>query len=220
MVPSQEIYYLLQLQFKTMFKASDILKSTRIDKDYDLKEISKKTKIPQKYLQAIEDGDIKNYPAEPYCSLFVSRYSSFLGLDVNKTTSLFRRDMNLKTDNFKLSKKQSIYLTPQFLFTISISLVLILMFSFLIGRYLSFNKPPKLTVNWPDKVSSPEIRITGTTDPNSSVRVNDDLIIIDQDGNFSKQIDISQTPLVIIEARSPYGKKTVLEKNFSQIDFD
>jgi len=201
-----------------MFKASDILKSSRLEKGYDLDEISKKTKIPQKYLQAFENSDIKNYPAEPYCSLFVSKYASFLGLDINKTTSLFRRDMDLKTNTYKPLKKQSIYLTPQFIFTVSVTLTLFVMFSFLLGRYLSFNKPPKLTVNWPESVTSLEIRINGTTDPNSSVRVNDDLIIIDSDGNFSKQVDIGQNPQVVVEARSPYGKKTVIEKNFSEIN--
>lgn len=198
-----------------MFKASEILKSNRLDKGYDLNEISKKTKIPLKYLQAFENSDIKNYPAEPYCSLFVSKYASFLGLDIQKTTSLFRRDMDLKSNTSKPVKNQAIYLTPQFIFTVSITLALFIMFSFLIGRYLSFNKPPKLTVNWPQDLQTSEIRITGTADPNSSVRINDDLIIIDSDGNFSKQVDINQTPFVTIEARSPYGKKTIVEKNFS-----
>ena len=202
-----------------MFKASDILKSSRLEKGYDLKEISKKTKIPQKYLQAFENSDIKNYPAEPYCSLFVSKYASFLGLDAQKTTSLFRRDMDLKTNTFKPLKKQSIYLTPQFIFTVSVTLTLFIMFSFLLGRYLSFNKPPKLTVIWPESDTSSEIKITGKTDPNSSVRVNDDLIIIDSDGNFNKLIDISQSALVTVEARSPYGKKTVIEKDLSQTKF-
>jgi len=199
-----------------MFKASDILKSSRLEKGYDLQEISKKTKIPCKYLEAFENSDIKNYPLEPYCSLFVSKYDSFLGMDAAKITSLFRRDMDLKTDTSKPLKKQSIYLTPQFIFTMSVTLTLFIMFFFLLGRYLSFNKPPKLSVIWPESTTSLEIKITGKTDPNNSIRVNDDLIIVDSDGNFSKQIDISQSSLVTVEARSPYGKKTILEKDLSQ----
>lgn len=203
-----------------MFKASDILKSSRIEKGYDLKEISKKTKIPQKYLEALENSDIKNYPAEPYCSLFVSKYASFLGLDIDKTTSLFRRDMDLKANTTTPTKKQSIYLTPQFIFTVSVTLTIFIMFSFLLSRYLSFNNPPKLTVNWPESITSSEIRITGATDPNSSIRINDDLIIIDSDGSFNKLVDISQTPYITIEARSPYGRKTIVRKNFSDININ
>jgi len=203
-----------------MFKASEILKSTRLEKGYTLKEVSKSTKIPQKYLNAFENSDINLYPAEPYCSLFVSQYATFLALDATKITSLFRRDMDLKISTSKPNCRQSIYLTPQFIFTISVILTLFIMFSFLLGRYLSFNKAPKLTVDWPEFVTSSEIKISGKTDPNNSIRINDDLIIIDSDGNFSKQVDISQTPWVTVESRSPYGKKTILEKNYSDANFE
>lgn len=200
-----------------MYNACEIIKNTRLERQYSLAEISKKTKIPQKYLQAIELADYKNYPAEPYCSLFVSQFAQFLGLDSDKITSLFRRD-NSGPKNLKNSiKKSSIYFTPQFLFTLVVALSLIFTFLFLLGRYMSFNKAPKLTVNWPDPDSSTQIKVTGNTDPSSTIRINEDLVIVDRDGSFSKQIDISQNPTVVIESMSPSGKKTVETKSFAAI---
>jgi len=201
-----------------MYNACEIIKNTRLERQYSLKEISKKTKIPQKYLQAIEKADYKNYPAEPYCSLFVGQFAQFLGLDADKISSLFRRD-NFGPKNLKDSiKKSSIYFTPQFLFTLIVSLCLIFTFLFLLGRYMSFSKPPKLTVNWPESISSTsQIKITGNTDPSNTVRINQDLVIVDRDGSFSKQIDISQNPQVVVESMSPSGKKTTQTKNFSEI---
>ncbi len=200
-----------------MYNACEIIKNTRLERRYSLAEISKKTKIPQKYLQAIEVADYKNYPAEPYCSLFVSQFAQFLGLDADKISSLFRRD-NSGPKNLKDStKKSSIYFTPQFIFTLVVALSLIFTFLFLLGRYMSFNKAPKLTVNWPDSNASAQIKITGDTDPSSTVRINEDLVIVNRDGSFSKQIDISQDTKVIIESMSPSGKKTTQTKNFSEI---
>ncbi len=200
-----------------MYNACEIIKNTRLERQYSLAEISKKTKIPQKYLQAIEEADYKNYPAEPYCSLFVGQLALFLGLDADKIGSLFRRDNSGPKNLNDSTKKSSIYFTPQFLFTFIVALSLIFTFLFLMGRYMSFNKPPKLTVNWPESVSTSQIKVTGNTDPSSTIRINEDLVIVNRDGSFSKQINISQDPNVVIESMSPSGKKTTQTKNFSEI---
>ena len=199
-----------------MYTAAEIIKNTRIDRQFSLDEVSKKTKIPKKYLEAIENLDQKNYPAEPYCSLFVSQYALFLGLEADKITSLFRRDNSQKVDQTKRGKKPTLYFTPQFLFTSITVVVILFMFFFLLGRYLSFNKSPKLTVNWPEKNNNSQIKIVGNTDSNCTVRINDDLVIINQDGSFSKQIDIGKDSSITIESTSPSGKKTIEQKDFNE----
>lgn len=199
-----------------MYTAAEIIKNTRIDRQYSLEEVSKNTKIPIKYLEAIENFDYQNYPAEPYCSLFVSKYAHFLGLESDKITSLFRRDNSQQKNQSKRHSKSAIYFTPQFLFTTTTVLVVLFMFFFLLTRYLSFNKAPDLSVVWPNHTTQSHVRISGTTDPNCTVRVNQDLVIVDPNGGFSKQIDISQTSMVTIESTSPSGKKTIKSKDISQ----
>jgi len=77
-----------------MFRASSLLKNTRLDKEWELADISKKLKISIKYLQAIEDEDIVNFPQEPYCSLIIKDYADYLGLNGSDIVSLFRRDFD------------------------------------------------------------------------------------------------------------------------------
>ena len=79
-----------------MFRVSTIFKNTRLDKELEFSEISKKLKIPAKYLEAIEDEKIANFPQEPYCSLIVKDYANFLGLNGEEILSLFRRDFAQK----------------------------------------------------------------------------------------------------------------------------
>jgi len=197
-----------------MLRASALLKNTRLDKDLDLVEISKKLKIPTKSLMAIENEDVVNFPQEPYCSLIVKDYADFLGLNGSNILCLFRRDFEQKKKN-KNNSHRLLSFTPQFTFKISIFFIIILFSFYLIFEYIKFNQPPKLKINWPldNVITTSSINLTGTTDIESTIRINDDLIIVDNQGNFDKKIDLSSGENKIsIESKSPSGKVTYEEK--------
>lgn len=202
-----------------MYRASIILKNARSDKALTLDEVSKKLKIPIKYLESIENENILCFPQEPYCSLIIKDYADFLGLNGQQTLGLFRRDFAQKRKP-KTIKKSFISFTPQFTFTIIISLFVILFSLYLIFEYIKFNRPPKLKVNWPtgDIVSGEILEIKGTTDPESTVRVNQDLVIVDPNGNFTKKINLqNQETKVVIESKSPSGKVTQEEETIRSV---
>lgn len=197
-----------------MIRASALLKDTRLDKDLDLIEISKKLKIPVKSLAAIENEDVTNFPQEPYCSLIVKDYADFLGLNGSNILCLFRRDFDQKKKN-KGNSKQLLSFTPQFTFKLSIIAILILFSSYLIFEYIKFNQPPKLKINWPldTIITNSAVSLTGTTDIEATIRINDDLIIVDNQGNFNKKIDLGEGEnKIIVESKSPSGKVTYEEK--------
>ena len=198
-----------------MYRASNILQTARLDKDLTVEEIAKKTKIPAKYLQAFETEEKKNFPQEPYCSLMVKDYALFLGLNANYVLSLFLRDFDVKNKPSKFHKDKFCF-TPQLTFIISIYLGIILFIAYLVFEYIQFNSPPLLKINWPDKPSTGEtIEISGTTSDDATIRINSDLIVVDQDGNFIKSIKFPpKDNKVIIEAKSPSGKISKAEKIF------
>lgn len=197
-----------------MLRASSLLKNTRLDKSWELSEISKKLKIPVKSLLAIENEDVINFPQEPYCSLIIKDYADFLGLNGEDILCLFRRDFAQKTKN-KIKKNSFFSFTPQFTFTISVFIIIILFSFYLVFEYIKFNQPPKLKINWPLEatLSAQMVDISGNTDSESTVRVNQDLIIVDNQGNFQKKINlVPGENRVTIESKSPSGKITVEEK--------
>ncbi|MFA5532208.1 MAG: helix-turn-helix domain-containing protein [Candidatus Shapirobacteria bacterium] len=197
-----------------MLRASSLLKNTRLDKSWELIEISKKLKIPIKSLEAIENEDVSNFPSEPYCSLIIKDYADFLGLNGEDTICLFRRDFDQRNKN-KINQNRFFSFTPQFTFTVSVFVIILLFSFYLIFEYIKFNQPPKLKVNWPfeSTASSQTVNISGITDSESTIRVNQDLIIIDNQGNFQKKIDLIEGDnKIIIESKSPSGKTTVEEK--------
>lgn len=198
-----------------MFRTSIILKNAREDKDLTVAEVSKKLKISPKYIEAIESETRSCFPAEPYCSLIVKDYATFLGLNGDDIISLFRRDFaTISQSSSPISQKYS--LTPQLFFKFGITLTLLIFVSYVVNEYIKYNRPPPLKVNWPETTTLPvssKIEITGTTDPESSIRINDDLIIVDQFGNFKKVVNITaREQKILVQAKSHSGKQTQSEK--------
>lgn len=196
-----------------MLRTSSLLKETRLDKEYELIDISKKLKIPIKYLTAIENEDIKNFPQEPYCSLIVKDYADYLGLSGQEILCFFRRDFEPKKRS-KSAKKEGFAFTPQFTFTVAIIAIVIVFVFYLTFEYIKFNRPPKLKINWPTNIAGESIDISGITDPDSTIRINQDLIIVDNKGNFQKKIIFGSDNeiKIVVESKSPSGKVTVEEK--------
>jgi len=196
-----------------MLRTSSLLKNTRLDKEYELVDISKKLKIPVKYLAAIENEEVKNFPQEPYCSLIIKDYADYLGLNGQEILSFFRRDFEQKKRN-KSVKKTGFSFTPQFTFSILIGVVIIGFIFYLTSEYIKFNRPPKLKINWPENITSKNFNLNGITDPDSTIRINEDLIIINANGSFQKKIQTGSDGeiKITVESKSPSGKTTIEEK--------
>lgn len=194
-----------------MKRASFLLQTARLDREFTLDEISKKTKISLRYLQAFESENICQLPDEPYCSLMLQEYATFLGLKPDVIVSIFRRDYAKK--NNQCIKKTNIFsFTPQFTYVATIILLTIIFASYLFFEYIKFNRPPNLVVNWPENISK-VVEIKGTTDVESTLKINQSLVVVDQNGNFFKKIDISSSEAkIIVESISPSGKSTIQEK--------
>jgi cytoskeletal protein RodZ len=200
-----------------MFRASSLLKNTRLDKEWELDDISKKIKVPIKYLEAIENEIVADFPQEPYCSLIIKDYADYLGLNGTQILSLFRRDFDQKR-KIKSSKNPFFSFTPQFTFVVSVIAIVIIFSVYLVSEYLKFHQPPKLKVNWPyeSTTSASMIEINGNTDTEATIRVNQDLILVDDNGNFDKKINLNTGEnKIVVESTSPNGKTTVEEKTIN-----
>jgi len=197
-----------------MFSASSLLKNTRLDKEWELGDISKKIKVPIKYLEAIENETVSCFPQEPYCSLIIKDYADYLGLKGDDVLALFRRDFDQKRKT-KNNKSLFFSFTPKFTFFVSLIFVIIFFLIYLTSEYFKFHQPPKLEVIWPLEatISGSVVEISGVTDSESTVRINDDLILVDVNGVFQKKINLnSGDNNVTVESTSPNGKSTIINK--------
>ncbi|HOL18351.1 MAG TPA: DUF4115 domain-containing protein [Bacillota bacterium] len=68
-----------------------LLKEARQGKKITLEEISRQTKIRQRYLEALEDGDFSLFAGEVYLKGTLANYAEIVGLDPKEILALYHR---------------------------------------------------------------------------------------------------------------------------------
>jgi len=70
----------------------EVLRQARSHRNVSLDEVAQATRIPIKYLLALEEGDMSRLPSPSYARGFVRTYASYLGLDPQEVLALLPRD--------------------------------------------------------------------------------------------------------------------------------
>lgn len=206
-----------------MRKVGEILKKRRIEKNLTLEDVEKKTKIRKKFLQAIENGDYSLFSSSTYLRGFIKNYSDFLNLPTGEILAIFRREFDENEQVGIIPKGLSeplqvplTRLTPTKISFIVAVTLLILFFVYLIRGYISVTGVPELMVRTPkagEKIVSEKVLVEGKTDPNARLTINNQEVLIDQDGSFSKEVTVGKnTTSLTIVAENKEGKKTVVER--------
>ncbi len=65
----------------SVIKLGELLRHSREEKNFSLKEVENATSIRMSYLKAIEDGEMGKLISPVYAQGFVKQYASFLGIE-------------------------------------------------------------------------------------------------------------------------------------------
>lgn len=196
---------------------SDILKKTRADKKIKIEKASKDLNISIKYLNALEAGNFSILPDGIYGKNFLRDYSSYLGLETKEILSLYEENEIIKpglktTDLFskKIPKPHYFLSLPKIIKNIIIVILVflcILYISFYIKNIIS---PPPLEITSPSDnfvSASHDITVFGNTDKKANVSINEESVLIDENGNFSKKINLKKgVNTITILAQKKYSK--------------
>lgn len=195
-----------------------ILKEGRLKKNYSLKYLEERTKIKAGFIEAIENQDWEGLP--PFATVlgFVKSISILLDLDEKAAVAVLKRDypphklnINPKPD---VSSKFS--WSPKLTFTVGIAGVLVVVFGYLIFQYLGFISPPRLYVESPKDnqvINGRSVLVFGTTNGDTKITVNNQPVIVTDDGKFSVNIDIiPETKEIIIKGVSRSGKEAIVSR--------
>lgn len=199
-----------------MTQAVEILSNTRIDKGYDLEEIAKITKLSCKYLRAIEAGDLNSLPPEPYNYLMIKDYAKFLGLKGDDLVRLYRRDFQRLPPKSTPARYRH-QVTPQFILNLFTAATFLVFIFYLVWQYYDYHRPPPLEVIWPTATSigDSDIIVTGVTDSEATIKVNDQLVIVSPEGQFEYRIKLTKPVTDIrVVSTSISGKTTIVTKNY------
>lgn len=206
-----------------MIRAGQKLQDERVRKGLTLQDAQKATKIKAAFLSAIEKGEYKKLPSSAYVSGFVRNYAEFLGLPKSEILALFRREFD-EEKVFKVLPeglaRPSEFPINRIRFKPAVFLVLVVFFAllgYIVFQYRFAIINPKLEVIYPKEqaiISSKEVAVSGKTDPNATVYVNNTSVSLDQDGNFKKNIDLFPGKTTItIKVINRFGRETVVERH-------
>ena len=194
------------------------LKDARIQKGMVLTDLAKITKIKKDFLVALEKEDWSKLPEYPVVAGFVKTLGNFFGLGEKQAMALLRRDYPPKilSVNPKPDVENKFIWSPRKSFFTGILIVFVFVAGYLIFQYTRFVSPPVLRVLEPPENYSTKktvVRVVGVTNSSSAVRVNNQPVTVDDNGNFETELDVLPGEFkIMVKSVSRSGKETVVER--------
>ena len=194
------------------------IKEARLRKKISLAHLENETKIKKDFLIAIEGENWAILPDLPVVTGFVKSIASVLSLNENQLTAMLRRDYPPKklAINPRPDVSDRFTWTPRFTFFAAAGAIFVFILGYLIFQYKSFVTPPVLSVSRPKEgaiVTTGTVRVEGETDPNATVKVNNQPVLVADDGNFSVDIEIYEgTGEIVVVATSRTGRETTVRR--------
>lgn len=197
------------------------MKNARVDKKYSFAHLEGMTKIKKSFIQAIEEENWSVLPPFPTVLGFVKSIAGALEIDEKATVAVLKRDYIPK--KLFISPKPDVtskfVWSPKLTFAVGVIAVLLVMFGYLGFQYYRFVSPPNLKVESPkesQEIKGNSVLVFGTTDADSKITVNNQPVLVDENGKFSVSIDIvPETKQIVIKAISRSGKETTVSRKIT-----
>ena len=207
-------------QLKTDKSLSEQLKEVRRTAKLTFEQIAIETKIPKKYLRALEDGKYDELPAEVYVRGFLENYASYLGFPQDEVLTQYRRERGVsgrKAPSLDLPNRSvqqpKLTITPRTLGLAAAAVLLLTVVGYLITQITGFASPPDLELTAPiadARVSDERVTVSGRTESDAQVFINNQPIPTDTDGSFKETVTLpAGTNSLRIVARDQNGRERV-----------
>lgn len=218
------------------------LKKMRSEKRISLHEVSRVTKIRLEYLEYLEEGQYKNLPADVYVRGFLKSYADYLLVDDSNLIRLYEKEKEIRKnlekgrgDREKDSRIKPINIsifvfTPKKIALLIIPILVFSVFFYLYHEVGSLTDTPRLIILSPinnSEVKDASIILEGKTDKDVRVLVNDQMILVDDDGRFHENLSMQQgINIIYVKAINKFQKEaaenitvqaTYVEKNIDEM---
>ena len=186
------------------------IREARQRRKLSLVRLAQKTKIKSRYIAAIEKEQWQTIPNFVTASGFVRNIAGALEIDTEHAVALLRRDFQEpRQASYSVSTPRVVWTPKTTLILLSLVTVFLLTF-YLVRQYLTYVAPPPLSARM-HKNGGNAIEVSGNTDKEASVLVNNEPVLVTENGTFQLTITADSGQSLTIEARSRGGKTTKRE---------
>lgn len=212
------------------------LQQIRAERRMSLGEVSRGTRIQSKYLQYLENGDYEKLPAQVYVKGFLRSYAGFMGVSEAPLIKAYERERGIaynikkERDNGGEEKKKKPFsihtfaITPKIITIVAVVFVALAIFFYLYSELDSFVSTPRLIVSSPldgETVEGGQIYIVGKSEKDGRVFVNEQPMVVDDEGGFKENIGLqSGLNMITIKALNRFNKETVKTLSVYSSDTD
>ncbi len=196
----------------------EVLKEARLKKRYSRAKLEDKTKIKEEFIKAIEEGNWQALPDFSVVLGFVKSIAQFLGANEKRAVALLRRDYPPKkvSLNPKPDFSKRLIWSPKLTFLLGAVVTLAVILGYLGFQYWHFISGPMLTVYEPKEdvlIQQRLVKVSGKTDTEASIKVNNQPVLVQDDGKFVTEIEVFKgTDKIEIRAISRSGKETSIQR--------
>lgn len=200
-----------------MKSIGQVLKSARLSQEISLEELERQTKIKKEFIDSIEREKWQRLPEFSVVSGFVKNIATSLSVEREKAMALLRRDYPKEGQQVAQPKpdmEKRTIIGPRIVFIIAASLLMFIVGGYIFAQYRSFNKAPSLVVIEPRdgqevSLSDDFLAVSGQTDPTATIIVNNQSVLVEDDGEFTTELEIGTNLNVVnVTATSRSGKKS------------
>ncbi|MGA2910385.1 MAG: helix-turn-helix domain-containing protein [Candidatus Microgenomates bacterium] len=198
-----------------------IIGDARAKKRLSFKRLEEITKIKAVFIESIEKEKWQSLPPFPTVLGFVKSISGPLGIDEKMIIAVLKRDYPPKVLNIipKPDVSSHFAWSPKLTFAVGIGFVILATLGYLGYQYNRFISSPGLTVDSPKEnqiVMGNSVLVFGTTDTDVKLTIDDQPVLVDQDGKFSVSIGVSlSTKEIVIDAVSRSGKERIISRKIT-----
>src|SRR5438034_1266128 len=201
-----------------MSKLGEILRTQREKRGITLDQAAADTRIREKFLKALEDGDYMSLPGAVYTTGFLRNYAEYLDLNQDELVVLFHQERGLtapeparRFEPIKPIIKRPLIFTPAVLVPVAVLAAVLLFVGYLYYQFTSF--AVALTLDEPQNGARYEntyVSIVGRTEPSvNSVVVNGATVPVSS-GHFEARFFFPAGPTEItVIAQNAVGSVTL-----------
>lgn len=201
-----------------MIRVGQKFQEERLRKNLTIEEVSSSTKIREDFLEAIEKGEYDKLPSPAYATGFVRNYARFLDLPEDETLAIFRREFDEEKAYQILPRglsENSEFAIRKIKIGRPLILTFIIFFAllgYILFQYRSAILNPPLTLSTPKNnqiFNSVNVPVSGKTDPNASVFIEDQQVPVGEDGTFQKNMTFFPGNInILVTSVNKFGRKS------------
>ena len=206
----------------------EVLVEARKEKEVTLVKVERKIHVQKKYLEALERGDYSIFPGQVYGRNFLRAYASFLDLDMGRLTALFDKEYDSHhrfngshqepiVDFKPRSRKSSFIIFPKVAKSILVLAVVVVLVGYLSFKVKNIISPPILIIRSPADnliTEGTHVQVVGQTEKEVELTINNEEVLIGNDGDFSKTINLKDGLNTIeVIACKKHSRENVVERH-------